>query len=189
MAENQYKAAAEDGDIRLMQSIDAKSFISRSTYGHVLINASSKGDIEVVEYLLRKNSGGRDVVPLEDRSATNGETALHRAAINGHFKVVEALLKADANAEAVANKASTPALYAKCKMIDNENNGNRDEADNYEKILNLLLDYGSAEPEATQCNRLQGNAGRIGRKYGGSRKNKKQKKTRKHKHRLTKRRT
>jgi ankyrin repeat protein len=187
MSENQYKDAAEDGDTHRMQSINASSFISKSTYGDALIEASSKGKIAVVRYLLKKNSGGRDVVPLEDRSGVNGETALHRAAMNGHFDVVKALLDADANAEAVANKTSTPALYAKCKMIDNAKRGNNAEANNYEKILNLLLKY-SEEPEATQCHRLQGNASRIGRKYGGSRKrNLKRKKTRKNKRRHTRR--
>ena len=160
-----------------MKTIDAKSLISKSTYGDVLILASSKGDIEIVRYLLKKNSGGRDVVPLEDRSGVNGETALHRAAMNGHFDVVKALLDADANAEAVANKTSTPALYAKCKMIDNERRGHSEEANIYADILDLLLKY-SDEPDATQCHRLQGNAGRVGRSYGGSRK-RKAKKTRK----------
>ena len=74
----------------------------------VLAGASFRGDVEVVQLLLDKQSD-------PNQAARGGSTALHQAAFKGHLAVVELLLANGANALATKEDGSSPLLLA-CLM-------------------------------------------------------------------------
>lgn len=47
-----------------------------------------------------------------DKKDERGDTALHKAAINGHYEVAELLLKKSASASDANNEGFTPFQYA-----------------------------------------------------------------------------
>lgn len=169
----EFISAAADNDVATMKNIiKDHPGLPNSYYVHgkaadkaetALIKAASNGSLGAVKYLL--TLGGENAT-RNTSSSFGGETPLHRAAINGHKDVVEALLKAGANVEpATSGSGFTPADYAGCKK--------------HEAIVNLLVKAGSSDPRPDMCKRMQGTR-------GGSRR---VKKTRKSKARRTKRRT
>jgi ankyrin repeat protein len=66
-----------------------------------LMFASDKGEVEMVKFLLEKGGDAK-------ASNASGQTALHFAAQNGHRPVVELLLKAEVNVNALTREAKTP---------------------------------------------------------------------------------
>ena len=65
-----------------------------------LMFASSKGEAEMVEFLLDQRR--------HTRQECSGQTALHFAAQRGHRQVVELLLQANADVNALTREAKTP---------------------------------------------------------------------------------
>jgi len=162
----EFISAAAHNDVATMKKIiKDHPYIPETTYVHgkgpdkaetALIKAASNGKLEAVKYLLKL--GGENAT-RDTSSSFGGETPLHRAAINGHEDVVEALLKADANPEPrTSGSGFTPADYAGCK--------------NHDAIVKRLVEAGSSDARPDMCRKMQGNA------RGGSRR---AKKTRKHK--------
>ncbi|PQE06837.1 ankyrin 2,3 unc44 protein [Rutstroemia sp. NJR-2017a WRK4] len=104
-----FDAAADEGSIEIMQMIMEKSEVrlgSLDVYEDTpLIAAASKGNLEVVRFLVAK--GALTDYPFQ------GETALWRAASNGHFEMVKFLCEEgsiDANAK--DSKGQTALYYA-----------------------------------------------------------------------------
>jgi Ankyrin repeats (3 copies) len=157
----EFISAAADNDVELMKDIvKDHPGTSPRTYVHgkpagesetALIKAASLGNLQAVNYLLK--IGGEEAT-RNMASSFQGETPLHRAAINGHTDVVRALLDAHANVEATAHRSGfTPADFAGCKGHDD--------------IVKLLLKARSSDPRPGVCRNLQGERGRGGARKTG----------------------
>lgn len=80
-------------------------------HGLQLRRAAANGDTEKINELIQLG------VDLEGRSS-NGNTALHWAALNGHHDVVTRLCESKANTFACNSKGETPLIIAKTKDIE-----------------------------------------------------------------------
>jgi ankyrin repeat protein len=104
-----FDAAAKNGSIEIMQMIMEKAEVrlgSLDVYEDTpLIAAASKGNLEVVRFLIAK--GALTDYPFQ------GETALWRAASNGHFEMVKFLCEeGDVDANAKDSNGQTALYYA-----------------------------------------------------------------------------
>ena len=77
----------------------------------MLMSASERKNLQAVKILLRHGADVQLAMPL-DKEGNGGNTALHLAVREDAVEVVDALLSAGANAEAVANQVWTPVHYA-----------------------------------------------------------------------------
>ncbi|KAL3664086.1 hypothetical protein V7S43_010972 [Phytophthora oleae] len=89
--------------VLLMKSADPEACITRSGFTALLV-AAFNGYADVVRHLVKKR------VNLEIRSA-DGSTALHLASEKGHAAVVQLLLAAGSNPNAIAERDGSTALH------------------------------------------------------------------------------
>ncbi|CAE8621234.1 unnamed protein product [Polarella glacialis] len=91
------RAAATHGQADLVKALVATCFYDSATMLPALLEASSKGYLEVVEALLKGDMSKADPVAVDEKE---GKSALHRAMVNGHedicMRMIDALPSAAA---------------------------------------------------------------------------------------------
>lgn len=118
--------------IQILLELDADCSIADLNGGSPLLAASALDHVEVVKALLSAPKTTSTELQI-DRANRYGETALHKAAVEGNVEVAQLLLKAGANMEAADNLGATPLLSATATTQFN--------------MVSLLIDSG-ANPNA-----------------------------------------